>query len=131
MDLYTVPICYEPKRNHRFIVTFPKELGIEVYDVQRASLPKYENKEWQPMYVDFINFIGSSLNTKIQDLILSYKDKHFEYEIESLDPTGTPIDKFKVYVKEFSVDFGNLDYADDDLQRVKLKIIPDNVVALY
>ena len=72
-----VPVEQEPKRNNRFVLEFPTELGIESFLVQTSGKPTIEINEteipymntftyvagkykWAPIDIEFIDVIGPS-----------------------------------------------------------------------
>jgi hypothetical protein len=46
------PILYEPKRNNRFTIDFPTELGIETWKVQTSGRPNISINETE---IPFLN----------------------------------------------------------------------------
>lgn len=142
---------FEPKRNNRFIVRFPSEFGIEPLTVQKINRPKINfkpkelnimnqtqfissNFEWSNFEIELIDFIGPSTSSGVYNLIdfcqdhIKYnviEDFLFSFSIEALDPVGVVIEKWIIYVKELlEVDFGNYDYSDDSLQKIKITLKP-------
>jgi len=126
----------EPKRLNRFTIVFPDYCNIESYVVQRIKMPKLKPIKkgkvvyyaWTNMEIRLIEIIGRSASAV---LIESFANKPvsqlFTFEIHHLDPCGVIIDTWTVTSDILSVDFGNLDYADDNLITTKLKLAVSSV----
>jgi len=114
-------IYIEPKFENRFIVQFPEEFNIESWAVQFMNRPKFnfKKKKWENIKIKFIDPIAPSTSERLMELIKSYsaglclKKKKFEIKIETLDPTGVPIETWLISeCKIIEVDFGNWEYHE-------------------
>ncbi len=124
---------YEPMRKNRFLVEFSKELQIEPWMVKSIDTPIYdaESHEWKNVEITFINPIVKSSSEALFKLI-DYLEKIenddsslFSLYISMLDPTGVAVEKWEIGVKEvISIDFGRLDYTNDDIVTPKIVIKP-------
>jgi len=126
----------EPKRLNRFTIVFPDYCNIESYVVQRIKMPKLKPIKkgkvvyyaWTNMEIRLIEIIGRSASAV---LIEAFANKPvsqlFTFEIHHLDPCGVIIDTWTVTSDILSIDFGNLDYADDNLITTKLKLAVSSV----
>ena len=132
---------YEPKRQNRFIVEFPKEFGIQEWIVNTASKPKYKigalglNNRWEDMEVTFKDPIGPSSSKVLFNLIKFVEELEkviptglplFTYKLISLDPTGVEVEVWEIGVQDIvSIEFGqDLDYASEEMQTPKIIIKP-------
>jgi len=135
-----VPIEQEPKRNNRFIVILPPEFGIESYFIQKINRPKIsftQNKyEWANIELELFDVIGPSTTKAIYKIIdfcqehknLNVKENFlFSLSIQSLDPVGCVVEEWVIDIKEIlNIDFGDCDYSNDDVQKIKILIKPYN-----
>ena len=138
LEKYPMPLCtavdvsnmtMEPKMNFRFLVQFPEGLGFAPNMVQKVSRPKFKDSKWQNIEIEFIDFIGPSTSLFLIELIKYVKEKEvgdilFDFYIHALDPVGCIIETWKIEAKEFSVDFGEYNYAVDGMQNCKLIVTP-------
>ena len=137
-----VPLEHEPKKQNRFSLIFPTEIGIESYFVQTVSRPsatiniKNGKAKWHDMHISFVDPIGLSTSSKIYNW-MKLQEKSFIKELggffiknngvdlilQSLDSTGTEIEKFVLYdCKIVEVNFGSNDYGSEELQMPWIKI---------
>ena len=132
---------FEPKRQNRFIIEFPKEFGIQEWLVNVASRPKYKlgmyglNGRWEDMTITFKDPIGPSSTKSLYNLIMVVEELKkvtlpslplFIYKILMLDPTGVVVETWDIAVQDIiSVEFGqDLDYSSDEMQTPKMTIRP-------
>jgi len=154
-DMYRPsPVDQEPKRNNRFQLDFPTELGIDSFVVKTSGKPSLQINEtempymnsstwvagrsiWQPIDITFIDVIGPSTSQKIMEWV----NLHFEtatgrmgYAIgykknlvlSSLDPTGEQVEKWTlVGCMITNVGFGSFDYSSDDVAEVTITVRMD------
>lgn len=154
-DMYRpVPIDQEPKRNNRFVLEFPTELGIESYLVNTSGKPVLNINSiempfingsqfvsgravWQAFEITFIDVIGPSTTQKLMEWVRL----HFEtatgrmgYAIgykknlvlKALDPTGVEVEKWTLVGSQItSANFGNFDHSDDGVAMVTINIQMD------
>lgn len=131
-----LPNLQEPLRPNRFFVVFPDYCNIDGYVVQRVKMPKLKPIKkgkvvyyaWTNMEIQFIDVIGASASAV---LIEAFANKPvsqlFTFEIHYLDPCGIMIDRWIVTSDILSIDFSNLDYADDSLARTNMKLAVSSV----
>jgi hypothetical protein len=116
---------YEPKKNNSFIVEFPTEFDIPSFAVNRITNPKHINGEWADIHIVFCDPIYPSTTLGLYKLI-KY-NQNFIIKIKSLDPIGTNVETWIITVgNTFKIDFGNLDYSNDELQTIKMDLTPIN-----
>jgi hypothetical protein len=133
-----MPVCYEPKRNHRFVVEFPEQFNIESFAVQKINKPKFSNGKWENIKVEFVDLIGPSTSQSLFGIVKFLENNKndskilFELKIKSLDPTGVEVEEWLIYVEEVSIiNFGELDYGDDGIQKPYLIIKPLKCILKY
>jgi hypothetical protein len=127
-------IQYEPKRQNRYMVEFPKEFQLEPWFVKTANKPKYNNLGWINMKMTFIDPVEPSSSKALLNLIKFAETQRkitplelpiFFYDLVSLDPTGVVIERWRIGVNEIIfVDFGECDYSSSDIQQPLLIIKP-------
>ena len=152
-----IPVDQEPKLKNRFVLEFPTELGINSYVVQTAKKPSMTlNKVeipsmntstwtmgryiWDEMDIEFIDPIGPSSTQKITEWVnlqaesatgrvgyaLGYKKN---LVLKALDGPGVEVEKWTLIGCMITkADYGVLDYATDDFQRIKITIQPDRCI---
>lgn len=155
-----IPFEYEPKRENRFFVEFPDELGIEVWKTQTVKRPSininsveipYINEsqwvsgryQWQTMDITFIDTIGPSTSTQLMEWVRLHAESltgRMGYAagykknliIKALDPTGVEVEKWLVEQTQIvNADFGNNDMSSDALQVVTLTLQPYRCILNY
>ena len=122
---------YEPKRNNRFLIEFPEVLPIESWMVHSIERPKYVNYIWEDIEIVFIDTINKSTSEALFKFI-EYAEKHKESQspllviyISMLDSTGVAVEKWEIGVKDLiSIDFGFLDYGNDNIVKPKMILKP-------
>ena len=122
-------IEYELYRKKRFVVVFPEKFEIQSYLVQKVNKPKMLHGVWQDFYFEFIDVVADSISPKIMDMLnycnLNRNSPLFTMVLVGLDPFGIEIERWTVQVSEIvSVDFGEYDYGNDDMQMVKVILRP-------
>lgn len=153
-QLRGTPTQYEVLRNNRWELQFPTELNIDSWAVQVTKYPtiKFNNVEipflntkffvlgqyeWSEFEIEFIDPIGPSSSQKINEWI------HLQAEslsgrmgfaagykknlvLKSLDPTGIAVSQWVMYqCQVINADFGEADYSNDELKKVKITVQPD------
>jgi hypothetical protein len=112
---------FEPKRNNRFIVRFPKEFQIVDWCLQSITKPKLVNGEWELIKIEFNDFIDYSVSDALINMIkfLQSDDKKLvEIYLDILSQSGEVVDEWLITFNQIlSVDFGDCNYDNDDIQR--------------
>jgi hypothetical protein len=135
MSEFVSNMQYEPKRQNRFMLEFPDELGLDSWMVNTASKPTYRKNRWDNMEITFKDPIGPSSSQQLFKLIsfiekvkegLPSEQPLFIYKIISLDPTGVTVETWEIGVKDvISIKFGQkLDYASNEMVTPKIVIQP-------
>jgi hypothetical protein len=158
--LMKMPVPYEPKRQNRFIMRFPSDLGINEWFVETASRPNINiNKTeiqflntstyvagrftWQPITVKFRDPIGPSAAQALMEWVrlcaesvtgrMGYAAGYKRpVDLEMLDPTGVVVEK---WILEgcflTSVNFDSLSYSQDSLASITASIQMDRCILVY
>jgi hypothetical protein len=158
--LMKMPVPYEPKRQNRFIVRFPNELGINEWFVETASRPKITigakeieflntstfvsgRFKWDPMTIKFRDPIGPSAAQALMEWVrlhaesvtgrMGYASGYKKnLDLEMLDPTGVVVEKWIMQGCLITgADFGALSYASDALAEISVTIQPDRCILVY
>ena len=89
---------YEPKKNNRWFVNFPKRLDIARWAVKSVTIPSYPFSYGDEISIVFRDPISPSISAKLLGLVDNYKgtSKEFNLEIQTVDPTGCPIEEWKL-----------------------------------
>lgn len=131
-------IQYEPKRNNRFLVKFPEQFDVELCSILKINKPKFTDGQWENIRVDFVDLIGPSTSQSLFKIVNFLKTndsddkKLFDVKIQSLDPTEEIIEEWVVYVeKVLTINFGELDYGSDEIQKPFLILKPLNCILNY
>ena len=149
----SVPFDYEPKRENRFLLEFPTELGIEVWKIQTLKRPNmiinsveipYLNQStyvsgrfrWEAMDITLIDTIGPSTSQQVMEWVRLHAESLTGRQgyaagyqknllIKALDPTGVEVEKWLLEnCMITNVDFGNNDMSSDELQMVTITVQP-------
>ncbi len=122
---------YEPKTNNRFLVEFPEQYNIPSWVIQKINKPKFTNGEWENIRVEFIDLIKPSTSQSLFKIISFLKTNKndnstlFEINIKMLDSIGVEVEKWTIYVeKVLTINFGDLNYGDNQIQELYLIIKP-------
>lgn len=155
-----VPINFEPKRNNRFYLEFPTELGIEVWKVREVKRPTMEinsveipymnesnyvagRYKWGTIDITLIDPIAPSTSTQVMEWVRLHAESltgRMGYAVgykkdlilKSLDPSGVEIEKWLFeQCMITSVDFGSNSQNDDELQTVSITIQPYRCILNY
>ncbi|MFW5847366.1 MAG: hypothetical protein ACOCVF_00405 [bacterium] len=126
---------YEPKTMSRFVVKFPNQFNIFDWTITKINKPKFTNGKWEDMKIVFVDPIGLSTSKGLYNIIdFLKKDVNdnkslFNIKIKLLDPTGIEIEEWVIYVEEvLTINFGELDYSNDNIQEPYLILKPLNCV---
>jgi hypothetical protein len=138
----------ELKRIGSFIVEFPEEFNIESFAVQKINKPKFTNNKWENIRIDFIDPISPSTSQGLFRIVDFLNKKHnnfffkflknnqikklFEIKIKSLDPTGDDVELWIISIeKVLTINFGELDYGNNEIQKPFLIVKPLDCMLNY
>ena len=158
--LMKMPVPYEPKRNNRFILRFPSDLGINEWFVESASRPhisinsteiQFLNTStyvagrftWGEINVTFRDPIGPSASQALMEWVrlcaesvtgrMGYAVGYKRnVDLEMLDPTGVVVEKWILEGTWLKdVNFNSLGYGDDKVSTITAQLRPDRCILVY
>ena len=158
--LMKMPIPYEPKQNHRWILRFPSSLGINEWFVQTTARPKMTvnntpikflntntnvatDFKWEPISVTFLDPIGPSATQAIMEWIrlcaesvtgrMGYAAGYKKnVDLEMLDPTGVVVEKWILEQCMITKStWDNVSYSDDKLAGLDVTLQMDRCILVY
>ena len=158
--LMKMPVPYEPKRKNRFILRFPSSLGINEWFVISTSRPKIAINEveipflntstwvagrftWDAIDVTFKDPIGPSASQALMEWVRLHAESvtgrmgyaagyKKDIELEMLDPTGVVVEKWILQGTFLTnVDFGSLEYSDDEIADITATLRMDRCILVY
>jgi len=158
--LLKMPLNYEPLRKNRWLLRFPADLGIQEWWCKSAARPKITQEgkaieflntetyvvgryKWDEMQVILRDPIGPSASQAVMEWVRLHSESvsgrqgyaagyKRDVELEMLDPTGVVVSKWILKnTMCTSADFGNLDYASDDLSEITLGLRFDYAILAY
>jgi hypothetical protein len=158
--LMKMPVPYEPKRQNRFILRFPSNLGINEWFVESAARPhiKINSTEiqflntstyvagrftWDPITVKFRDPIGPSASQALMEWVrlcaesvtgrMGYAAGYKKnVDLDMLDPTGVVVEKWILQGTFLTgLNFGDLDYSRDDIATIQASLRMDRCIQVY
>jgi hypothetical protein len=158
--LMKMPFPYEPKKKNRFILRFPSSLGINEWFVISTSRPKVTINEveipflntstyvagrfnWESIDVTFKDPIGPSAAQALMEWVRLHAESvtgrmgyaagyKKDIELEMLDPTGVVVEKWILQGTFLTnVDFGSLEYSDDEIADISATLRMDRCILVY
>ena len=158
--LMRMPVPYEPKKKNRFILRFPSSLGINEWFVISTSRPKVTINEveipflntstyvagrfnWESIDVTFKDPIGPSAAQALMEWVRLHAESvtgrmgyaagyKKDIELEMLDPTGVVVEKWILQGTFLTnVDFGSLEYSDDEIADISATLRMDRCILVY
>jgi hypothetical protein len=118
---------YEPFRPNRWILSFPDDFDLPEYCVSKVSNLKHYSSgrgSWKKITITLYDIIGVSATKKLLD---NLNHVPLKVQLKKLDPTGVEIETIEIFSNIVDIDFGEFDYACDDLSKIKIKITPTKV----
>ena len=158
--LLNMPINYEPKKQNRFIFSFPSNMGIQSWFVLSSKRPTITIDEveipflntstwvsgrfrWDALDVTMRDPIGPSAAQAIMEWVRLHAESvtgrmgyaagyKKNVTLEMLDPTGVVIERWKlVNTMLTSADFGTLDYNSGDLSDITINLRFDRALLIF
>ncbi len=158
--LMKMPVPYEPKKKNRVILRFPSSLGINEWFVISTSRPKVTINEveipflntstyvagrfnWESIDVTFKDPIGPSAAQALMEWVRLHAESvtgrmgyaagyKKDIELEMLDPTGVVVEKWILQGTFLTnVDFGSLEYSDDEIADISATLRMDRCILVY
>jgi hypothetical protein len=158
--LMKMPVPYEPKRQNRFILRFPSNLGINEWYVTSTSRPSAKIKsveipflntstyvagrfDWDEIKVTFKDPIGPSASQALMEWFRLHAESvtgrmgyaagyKRDIDLEMLDPTGVVVEKW-ILEGTFitNLNFGDLDYSRDELVNITCSLRMDRCILIF
>lgn len=130
----------EPFREDRFLVEFPSELGINPNYVRSVTMPasviedNFRRLTWEPVTIVFYNYTEYNMANTFHNLMIDNgpRPQRFNFNIAQLNAIGDVISRWHLrdcFIT--SVDFGYLDYASEDIQKLTVTIQPSYCSLIY
>lgn len=129
-----MPIPYEPKKQNRWVVKFKEPFNnIKEWCVAKTTRPKIVDNNWEDIEITLRDPISPSTSQAVMDGLRATNNKiiPISYDLEILDPTGVTVEKWAIEAIVKEVDFGELNYSNDDLIHIKMILEPTNVILEY
>lgn len=158
--LMKMPLQYEPLRKNRWLFRFPSDLGIMEWFCESAKRPSIQQKDveipflntstwvvgrytWDTIQVTLRDPIGPSASQAVMEWVRLHSESvtgrqgyaagyKRDVEIEMLDPTGVVVQKWILKnTMCTNVDFGDLNYSQDDLSTITITLRFDYAILCY
>lgn len=158
--LMKMPLQYEPLRKNRWLFRFPSDLGIMEWFCESAKRPSIQQKDveipflntstwvvgrytWDTIQVTLRDPIGPSASQAVMEWVRLHSESvtgrqgyaagyKRDVEIEMLDPTGVVVQKWILKnTMCTNVDFGDLNYSQDDLSTITMTLRFDYAILCY
>lgn len=158
--LMKMPLQYEPLRKNRWLFRFPSDLGIMEWFCESAKRPSIQQKDveipflntstwvvgrytWDTIQVTLRDPIGPSASQAVMEWVRLHSESvtgrqgyaagyKRDVEIEMLDPTGVVVQKWILKnTMCTNVDFGDLNYSQDDLANITMTLRFDYAILAY
>lgn len=148
MDLLNkVPTPFEPKMINRWMINFPKEFNIGSMVIHKTSRPEFEynlfgKKIYKPIDIYLYDIIGPSTAQGVNRMVEQLEPKSFleklfgvrkkfNYKLQLLDPTGFEIERWSIDCKIKGVEYGELDYSNLGVVKIKVTVKPTKVNLIF
>jgi hypothetical protein len=158
--LMGVPFDYEPKRENRFFLYFPQELGIDVWKVRSFTRPKLKINPVEIPFMNTSSWVQGRYIFESQEIVLidpiapSTTQAVMEwirlgveaitgrmgyaagssksFILSAVDPTGIEVEKWSIeQAIVTNVTFGENKYDSDALQMITITIQPYKCINLF
>ena len=158
--LMKMPVPYEPKRQNRFILRFPSSLGINEWYVISTARPSAKINaveipflntstyvagrfNWDTIKVTFKDPIGPSAAQALMEWFRLHAESvtgrmgyaagyKKDVELEMLDPTGVVVEKWILQGCFLTdINFGSLDYKQDEIAQIDTTLRMDRCILVY
>ena len=158
--LMKMPLQYEPLRKNRWLFRFPSDLGIMEWFCESAKRPSIQQKDveipflntstwvvgrytWDTIQFTLRDPIGPTASQAEKEWVRLHSESvtgrqgyaagyKRDVEIEMLDPTGVVVQKWILKnTMCTNVDFGDLNYSQDDLSTITMTLRFDYAILCY
>lgn len=119
---------HEPKVDNRFLVEFPEFFNIPEYVIHKTTRPsfkmeRYGKMKWDDMVFTLYDPIAPSSAQAIMNGIkeLNKKDSQvITVTLKLLGPVGDVVEKWSIIGEIDKIDFGKLDWKNDEQLLIKI-----------
>lgn len=135
---------FEPKMVNRWMIEFPSEYKIDSFIIHKTSRPEFKynifgKKIYKPIDIYLYDQIGPSTAMGIDRMVKQLNpkcflekllgfEKTFNYTLKILDPVGYEVERWSINkCTIIGVKYGELDYKESDVLKIKLTIQPKEV----
>lgn len=158
--LIKMPLVFEPKRNNRWLMRFPSDLGISEWMLESANRPSMDitsteipflntstyvagRYKWNEIQITFKDCITPSSSQALMEWIrlcaesvtgrMGYAAGYKrDVELEMLDPTGVVIEKWTLKNAWLkNYQGGSLKYNDDSIATITANLVIDYAILAY
>lgn len=128
-------VQYEPKKENRFIIEFGEPFKIPNYVIHRTTRPIMISLDtWADMVFSMYDPISPSTSQALMDGIRELRkrdDKTIEVKIYILDPVGEKVEEWIIKGIVDNINFGVLDYKNDEPVSIDLYFKVINAILNY
>lgn len=127
-------IAFEPKKENRFWLKFPVTYRLSEWMVKSMSRLRYTPSTglWDDLTIRFNDPINPSTSERIFELIKSETKEIPEFKLQLLGPVGDVVESWVIKnSKILSIDFADLNYVNDGLRIIELKLAPKTCILEY
>jgi len=124
-----INVMTEPMTTNKYVVEFvDKNIDIPEYLIQKISLPKFSNGEWEEMSMEIINTIDCSTIVALNKILNKF-DAQYEIKIKILDAVGVVVGFWNLNCHITGIDFGDFKYSSKEkldellISKIKFKIL--------
>jgi hypothetical protein len=121
-----IPNQFEPMRQNRYLVELPIQFEIPSYFITEANRPIFNTQTrcWESFQIKIITPISPSITERLLNIQNNYT--YFTFQIKMLDPTGVVVEHWGIDVESYLIDYGNLNYNEDNILCATITINPSN-----
>jgi hypothetical protein len=127
---------YEPLKKNRYYIDFKGLFkDIKPFTLINTERPCYENGKWKDITISFNDIIGSDVSTTraLMEGVHHYNNVRantmkIDYDLNLLDPIGDTVQRWNISGIIREIDFGELDYSNDEICKIKMVVEPIKVI---
>lgn len=129
------PKPFEPKKQNRFTIKFGEPFEIPEWVTYKTSRPVLNRQlKWEKMVFSMYDPIGPSTSQVVMKGIQKLKEKNrnvIDVTLNSYGPIGDKIEEWLINGSICKIDFGKLDWKNDELLLINLHLDVINVELNY
>ena len=121
-----IPQQFEPMRTNRFLVELPVQFEIPSHFITEANRPIFNvhTRSWESFQIKIVTPVAPSISERL--LYVQNNYTHFTFQIKILDPTGVVVEHWGIDVESYTIDYGHLNYNEDNILCATITINPSN-----